>query len=48
VTDLIMPGMELGGIANWLAATLLVWIGSLVASILLPLYVFRQLAPKAG
>jgi hypothetical protein len=46
VTDLIMPGMEIGGIANWLAATLLVWIGSLVASILLPIYVFKQLAEK--
>lgn len=47
VTDLIMPGMEIGGIANWLAATLLVWLGSLIASILLPLYVFKQLADKA-
>ena len=43
VTDLIMTGMEIGGIANWLAATLLVWIGSLIASMLLPIYVFKQL-----
>jgi hypothetical protein len=42
-TDMIMPGMEIGGISNWLAATLLVWLGSLIASILLPLYVFKQL-----
>jgi hypothetical protein len=48
ITDMIMDGMEIGGIANWLAATLLVWIGSLIASILLPLYVFKQLAAKAG
>lgn len=48
ITDMIMDSMEIGGIANWLAATLLVWIGSLIASILLPLYVFRQLAAKAG
>jgi uncharacterized membrane protein YvlD (DUF360 family) len=47
VTDLIMDGMEIGGIANWLAATLLVWLGSLIASILLPIYVFKQLAEKA-
>jgi len=45
---MIMDSMEIGGIANWLAATLLVWIGSLIASILLPLYVFRQLTDKAG
>lgn len=48
ITDMIMDSMEIGGIANWLAATLLVWIGSLIASILLPLYVFKQLAAKAG
>lgn len=47
VTDMIMSSMEIGGISNWLAATLLVWLGSLVASILLPLYVFKQLADKA-
>jgi len=47
VTDIIMDGMTIGGIANWLAATLLVWIGSLLASILLPIYVFKQLSEKA-
>lgn len=47
VTDIIMGGMAIGGIANWLAATLLVWIGSLLASILLPIYVFKQLSEKA-
>ena len=46
LTSAIMPSMEIGGVANWLAATLLVWIGSLVASILLPIYVFKQLAEK--
>jgi hypothetical protein len=48
VTDLLMPGLTVGGIANWLAATLLVWIGSLLASILLPIYVFKSLAEKSG
>ncbi len=47
VTELVMDGMQIGGISNRLAATLLVWIGSLIASILLPIYVFKQLAPKA-
>jgi hypothetical protein len=47
VTEIIMDGMQIGGIANWLAATLLVWLGSLIASILLPLYVFTQLVDKA-
>jgi len=43
VTNLLMPGMQIGGIANYLAATLLVWVGSLVAQILLPIYVFKEL-----
>jgi len=46
VTDFVMDGMAIGGIANWLAATLLVWLGSLIASILLPLYVFKQLSDR--
>ncbi|WP_371037251.1 hypothetical protein [Rhodosalinus sp. FB01] len=43
-TNIMMSGMEIGGIANWLAATLLVWLGSLVAAMLLPIYVFKQLS----
>lgn len=43
VTDLILDGMVIGGISNWLASTLLVWLGSLIATILIPRYVFRQL-----
>ncbi len=46
ITAWIMPGMEIGGISNWLAATLLIWLGSLIASILLPIYVFKQLREK--
>lgn len=42
ITSVLVSGMEIGGIANWLAATLLVWIGSLLAEILLPIYVFKQ------
>ncbi|MEM0949269.1 MAG: hypothetical protein AAGK37_17860 [Pseudomonadota bacterium] len=37
LTDLIVSdGMAIGGIANWLAGTLLVWLGALIASIALP------------
>ena len=47
VTEILVPGMSMGGIANWLAATLLVWIGSLTASILLPLYIFKEVVASA-
>lgn len=46
VTDLLLDGMIIGGVANWLAATLLVWLGSLIAEILIPIYLFKQLAEK--
>jgi hypothetical protein len=38
----------MGGLSNWLAATLLVWLGSLVAEILIPIYVFKQLRSNGG
>lgn len=36
LTSLIMNGMEIGGFVNWMAATLLVWIGSVAAGLALP------------
>lgn len=52
VTEWLMPGFTIGDssnwLSNWLAATLLVWLGSLVAEILLPLYVFKSLARNSG
>ncbi len=43
VTDLITAGLTIGGISNLLAATLLVWLGALIGSIVLPIYVFPEL-----
>lgn len=43
VTSLLVGSMQIGGLANWLAATLIVWVGSLIAGILLPIYVFKAL-----
>ena len=43
ITSLFVQGMTLGGLANWLAATLLVWIGALIAGIVLPIFVFKSL-----
>ena len=43
VTDLITAGLTIGGISNLLAATLLVWLGALIASVVLPIYVFTEL-----
>ena len=48
VTDWLTTGMDIGGISNWLAAPLLVWLGSLLAEILLPIYVFKSLRNNGG
>ena len=48
VTEWLMAGFDIGGLSNWLAATLLVWLGSLVAEILLPIYVFKSLRSNSG
>ncbi|WP_037315304.1 phage holin family protein [Ruegeria halocynthiae] len=43
VTDWITAGLTIGGISNLLAATLLVWLGALIASVVLPIFVFKEL-----
>ena len=48
ITDLIASGLTIGGVANLLAATLLVWLGAVVAGILIPMFLFKELQqPKA-
>jgi low temperature requirement protein LtrA len=42
VTSLIVPGVQISGVGGWIGGTVLVWIGSLVASFLLPSLVFRE------
>ena len=44
VTSLLVPGMQIAGVTSWVAGTVIVWIGSLVASFLLPAVVFRDRA----
>lgn len=38
--------MQLGGLSNWLAATLLVWLDSLIAGLILPTYMFKKIMQK--
>lgn len=42
ITSKLVDGMVIGGISNWLAATLLVWLGSLIASLFLPLIALKK------
>ncbi len=42
ITSILISGMEIGGISNWLAATLLVWLGALIAGVVLPRFIFKK------
>ena len=48
VTSLAVPGVQIAGLGSWIGATVLVWIGSLVASFLLPAFVFRDAGKARG
>jgi len=43
VTEILISGFTIGGIANLLASTLLVWLGALAAGILIPMFLFKEL-----
>ncbi|MEQ9692666.1 hypothetical protein [Shimia sp. SDUM112013] len=43
ITELLISGFTIGGIANLLAATLLVWLGAVIAGILIPMFLFKEL-----
>jgi uncharacterized membrane protein YvlD (DUF360 family) len=48
VTSLLVQGLQISGLVSWIGGTVLVWIGSLVASFLLPSLVFpERVPPKA-
>ncbi len=36
ITDVLSDGVSISGIGNWIAATVIVWLGSLLAMVILP------------
>ena len=48
VTSIIVPGVQISGIGSWIGGTVLVWLGSLVASFLLPALVFPDKPAARG
>jgi uncharacterized membrane protein YvlD (DUF360 family) len=46
VTSFAMDGFQSGGLVNLIGATVLVWIGSLLATLLLPRLLARSPTPK--
>ena len=47
VTEILVSGFQIGGIANLLAATLLVWLGAVIAGVVIPRYILKSLQPTA-
>jgi uncharacterized membrane protein YvlD (DUF360 family) len=42
ITDLISDGISISGIDTWVIATLIVWIFSVIGSVVLPLLLFKK------
>ena len=36
ITDLVSDGLQIDGLGTWVVATLIVWVGALLASLILP------------
>lgn len=46
ITDLVSSGISINGVSTWLFATLIVWVFSLIGSVLLPLIIFKKALAK--
>ena len=42
ITSLVNDGLQIDGIDTWVLATLIVWLFGLIASLLLPVFVFKN------
>jgi hypothetical protein len=43
LTDILTDGLSISGVSTWILATLVVWLFSLLAAIILPLFLFKQI-----
>ena len=46
ITNLISDGISISGASTWLLATLIVWVFSIIGSLLLPLVLFKKTLEK--
>ena len=47
ITTAITDGLDIDGVGTWLLATVIVWLAAMVATILLPIFVFKQAVEEA-
>lgn len=43
VTNLVTDGISISGLSTWVVATLIIWVFSVVANLVLPLFLFKNI-----
>ena len=43
ITDLVSDGLSISGLVTWLLATVIVWLATMLAAVLLPMFLFKKL-----
>lgn len=46
ITTVFTDGLQISGLSTWILATLIVWLCALLASLLLPLFLFKKALDK--
>ncbi len=46
ITDIFSDGLTISGLSTWVLATLIVWLGALIAGLVLPLVIFKKTLNK--
>jgi putative membrane protein len=43
ITDLVSDGLSISGAVTWVLATIIVWFATMIAAVLLPMFLFKEL-----
>ncbi len=46
ITDLFTDGLSINGLSTWVLSTLIIWLCTLLASVILPMFLFKQTMQK--
>jgi len=47
ITNIVSDGIAISGLSTWIAATVIVWLFSVIGSLVLPLILFKKVLQKA-
>lgn len=48
ITNLLTDSLSISGLTTWVLATLIIWLVSLIAGVILPLFLFKKALGRAG